>query len=134
MVICIIALVVFGIMGIFSAKYRRYARESFNCVFKMVQLKPCDSDFDQRVKSAITSKLMRFPSLARFVYKNFDAISWIFVITFFISIAGVAYGAYNYAIFGNCNGPSGGVCVYNSTESVLIQAWGKIAGCLPKSL
>lgn len=123
MVVCIIALFVFGIMGIFSAKYRRYARESFNCVFKMVQLKPCDSDFDRRVKSAVTSKLMFFPQLARFVYKNFDTISWIFVITFFLSIAGMVYGYYEYTIYGNCNGPttngqSAGFCVYNAINNI----------------
>jgi protein-disulfide isomerase len=116
MVICIIAMVVFGILGIFSTKYRNYAKESFKCFFKMVQLKPCDTGFDQRIKSKITSKLMRVPPAARFFYQHFNAISWIFVITFFLSIAGIFYGLYNYWIFGNCNGPNsnGGACIYNT--------------------
>ena len=134
MVVCIIAMVVFGIMGIFSAKYRRMAKEAFRCTFRMIQLKPCDTGFDQRVKTAITSKLMRFPSAAKFVYNNFDAISWVFVLTFFLSIAGLVYGFYNYVIFGNCNGPSGGTCVYNAAGNVFSVVWSKIAGCLPKGL
>jgi len=116
MVICIIGMVVFGILGIFSAQYRQYAREAFRCFFRMVKLKPCDTGFEQRIKSKITSKLMRIPPAARFFYQHFNAISWIFVITFFLSIAGIFYGLYNYFIFGNCNGPNsnGGACIYNT--------------------
>ncbi len=119
MVICIVALVVFGFLGIFSAKYRMLAKEAFRCVFKMVQLKVCDTGFDQRMKSKITAKFMKFPSAAKFVYNNFNAISWIFVVTFFLSIGGVFYGLYNYFIFGNCNGPSiegvsSDFCIYNA--------------------
>jgi hypothetical protein len=134
MVVCIIALAVFGVMGIFSAKYRRMAKEAFRCVFRMVQLKPCDTGFDQKIKSGVTSKLMRFPSAAKFVYNNFNLISWIFVATFFVSIAGIFYGLYNYIIFGNCNGPTGGICVYNSAGNIFSEIWFKIASCLPSWL
>lgn len=116
MVICIIALVVFGFLGIFSAKYRMLAKEAFRCVFRMVRLKPCDTDFDQKVKSKMTAKLIKFPSAAKFVYNNFNAISWVFIVTFFLSIGGIFYGLYNYVVFGNCNGPnsSGSFCIYNA--------------------
>jgi len=123
MVVCIIALAVFGIMGIFSAKYRLLAKEAFRCFFRMVRLKPCDTGFDQRIKNKIISKMMGFPAAAKFIYKNFNAISWIFVITFFLSIAGIGYGAYQYYLFGNCNGPdvngqSSGFCIYNAVAGV----------------
>jgi protein-disulfide isomerase len=115
MVVCVIALVVFGFLGIFSAKYRRLAKEAFSCVFKMVQLKPCDTGFNQRVKAYVTTKLMKFPPFAKFVYNNFNLLSWVFVLTFFLSIGGIAYGIYNYVAFGNCNGPnSTGFCIYNA--------------------
>jgi protein-disulfide isomerase len=59
---------------------------------------------------------MRIPPAARFFYQHFNAISWIFVITFFLSIGGIAYGLYNFFIFGNCNGPNsdGGACIYTT--------------------
>jgi len=124
MVICIIALVVFGILGLFSTKYRQYAREAFHCFFRTVQLKPCDTDFEQKIKSKIISKLMRFPTAAKFIYNNFKAISWIFVITFFLSIAGIFYGFYQYYLYGNCNGPvtngtNGGFCIYNGISNAI---------------
>lgn len=117
MVVCVIALVVFGFLGIFSAKYRRLAKEAFSCVFKMIQLKPCDTGFDQRVKAYVTTKLMKFPPFAKFVYNNFNLLSWVFVLTFFLSIGGIAYGVYNYVTFGNCNGPnSSAFCVFNAAR------------------
>jgi len=113
MVVCIVALVVFGILGIFSARYRRLANEAFGCVFKMVQLKPCDTGFDQRIKSGVTSKLMKVPAAARFVYKNFTIISWIFTISFFASLGYSAYGIYNLVVFGSCTPESPGTGVIN---------------------
>jgi len=132
MVVCIIALVVFGFLGIFSAKYRMLAKEAFKCVFKMIQLKPCDTGFDQRVKSKIVSKMMVFPAAAKFVYKYFDAISWIFVVTFFLSIAGIGYGAYEYAIYGNCNGPqSTGFCIFSAARQAIMSPQDIVIGNHP---
>ena len=66
--ICIIALVVFGTLGIFSATHRKIAREAFECVFKRINLKPCDSALDKKLKSQITGKLMRKkPKMKRYL-------------------------------------------------------------------
>jgi len=113
MVVCIIALVVFAFMGIFSAKYRSYAKESSKCVFRMVTLRPCDSQFDEKMKSKITGKLIkRSPKTAGLVYRNFKLLSWIFVIIFFVSFIYMAVGFYNLAVLGTCD-PVSGECVFN---------------------
>jgi hypothetical protein len=113
MVVCIIAMVVFAIMGIFSAKYRTYAKEAGRCVFRMVTLRPCDTEFDQRVKSKITAKLMtKSPKAAGFIYKRFNLISWIFVVIFFVSIAFTANSVYNLYVYGTCD-PYTGDCIFN---------------------
>ena len=54
--ICIVAMIIAGILGIFSASYREIAKDAFNCVFKNLTLRKCDSGADQRLKTAITSK------------------------------------------------------------------------------
>ena len=75
--ICILAMVVFGIMGIFSASHRKLAKEAFDCVFRMITFRPCNSTFDQRMKGKIVGKLInKSPrmsgfSLFRDVTKNF---------------------------------------------------------------
>src|SRR3989344_7797428 len=80
MVICLIALPVFLILGIFSVKYRLLAKEAFRCFFKTVTLKPCDTGLDQKIKSEITARLMWWPPLASIFYNRFNVISWVFAI------------------------------------------------------
>ncbi len=115
MVVCLLALPLLVILGIFSVSYRRLAWEAFDCVFRNVTFRPCRSGFDQKVKSAIVGKLMRHtPRFAGLIYRNFAVLSWFFVIIFFASLAGSAYGVYNYALYGNCNGPeSSAFCVFD---------------------
>ncbi len=112
MVICIVALVVFGVLSIFSAKYRTLAKEAFDCVFNMVTLRPCKTALKQRIKSAIISKLMpAFPVAAKVVYSNFELFSWVFTILFFASLLISANAAFNLVIYNNCYGPnSTGFC------------------------
>ena len=118
MVVCVIALVVFAILGIFSARYRKLAKEAFECTFKKLTFKPCDTGLDTRIKAATTAKLMRWPRAAKFMHKNFDTITSILFMVMIISMAWSGYeagkGVYNYATFGNCNGPdSSAFCIFN---------------------
>jgi len=113
--ICLIALVVFGILGIFSATHRKIAFEAFNCVFRKATLRKCNSDLDKRLKSQIVAKIMRKnPKTARLVYRYFEVFSWIFTIIMIVSLIYVAIGGYNYYLYGNCNGPNQeGFCIFD---------------------
>ncbi len=114
--ICIIALAAFGILGIFSAKYRALAKEAFNCVFRRVTLRKCETGFDTKMKSKITGRLIAHPRAARFVYRNFEAISWALTILMIGSLALSAHGIYNYVAYGNCNGEQGGFCIFSAAS------------------
>ncbi|NYZ78520.1 thioredoxin family protein [Candidatus Micrarchaeota archaeon] len=117
MILCLLAMVVFGILGIFSAKYRELAKEAFGCFFNTIQLKPCDSKLDQRIKSTLIAKIMKLsPGLARMTYKNFAVLSWIFTILFFASMAYSAYSVYNLVVYGSCN--PGSYCIFNPNANV----------------
>jgi thiol-disulfide isomerase/thioredoxin len=117
MILCLVAMVVFGILGIFSAKYRAWAKEAFGCFFKTVQLKPCDSKLDQRIKSKLVAGIMRYsPWLAKGVYKNFEILSWIFTIIFFASMAYSTYSVYNLIIYKTCD--PGGYCIFNPGANI----------------
>jgi protein-disulfide isomerase len=113
--ICVIALIVFGILGIFSASYRVIAREAFNCVFKKITFRKCDTGLDTRLKSEITGRLLRFNhKLGKAVYKYFEIFSWIFLILIVATLFFVGRGAYFYAVYGNCNGPqSDQFCIFD---------------------
>ena len=113
--ICLIALFVFAILGIFSAKYRSLAKEAFNCVFRRLTLRKCETGFDKKMKAGIVSKLMnRSPRAAKAINKHFELISWFFTITLFLSLFYTGQGIYNYAAYGNCNGKQGGFCIFNA--------------------
>lgn len=121
MVFCIIALMVFAFLGIFSAKYRRYAKEAFDCVFRTVTLRPCNTEFDKKIKAKVSGKLLeKNPEIGRFVYKNFEAISLAFVVLMIASLAYSAYSIYNFFAYGNCEGPNAtGECIYGEIGNVL---------------
>lgn len=110
--ICIIALAVFSVMGIFSAKYRRYAKEAFHCFINTMTLRKCDSRLDEKIKAEIISKILPVSApAAKAVHKNFELISTFLV---FIMLASMAYSAisvYNFVVYGNCNGEHGGSCI-----------------------
>ncbi len=117
MVICIVALVVLGFLGVFSAKYRKWAKEAASCVGRMATLRPCETGFDDKVKAAVTTALMdRHQGLARFAHRHFKAISWVFMIAFVLSLGYSVYAAYNLAVFGTCDPVNPGDCVFNPGE------------------
>ncbi len=113
--ICFLALIVFGILAIFSATFRPLAKEAFVCVFKKIRLKPCDTGLDTRIKTTLTGKLMnKNPRLAKFTFRNFQIISWIFTLLMLLSFVYAAYGGYNYYLYGNCNGPNNdNFCIFD---------------------
>jgi hypothetical protein len=123
MVLCIVALVVFGFLSLFSAKYRPMAKEAFRCVGRMITLRPCEASLEQRIKSKVTTKLMGVSAgLGGFVYKYFSAISWGFTISFFVSLAYTLYGVYNWIVFGNCDpGTPASSCAFNQGVSLFRQ-------------
>jgi protein-disulfide isomerase len=113
--ICFIALIVFGILGVFSVTYRKVAWEAFDCVFRKTTFRKCRSNLDERLKSQIIGRLMRKNAkTARVVFKNFEIISFIFTILLIVSMVYSAYASYNFVRYGNCNGPGEEFCIFDA--------------------
>ncbi len=103
--ICVIALVVFGILGIFSASYRKLAAKAFDCVFRRITLRPCQAGVDQQLRTGILSYFSKKNvKVARLIAKHFEIISWFFTILLVLSIIFSIRGIYFYVVYGNCNG------------------------------
>jgi hypothetical protein len=110
-------MVVFGIMGIFSASHRKLAKEAFDCVFRMMTLRPCNSTFDQRMKGKIVGKLInKSPKAAGFVNKNFKLLSTLMVIIFFISTIYSGIAIYNLGVHGTCDPEDPNTCVFTPEQ------------------
>ncbi len=118
--LCIVALPIFAILSIFSAKYRALARRALYCVVRKATLRPCETGLDDEIKAQALSGIMRLsPAAAGFVSRNFQAFSFLFTILLIASMALTAQGLYNFAVYGNCNGPEGGFCIYNGLQNPL---------------
>jgi protein-disulfide isomerase len=112
---CIVALIVFGIMGIFSASQRALAKEAFDCVFRRITFKPCNTGFQEKVKGKLLAKVLRHSSfLAKVLNKYYEIFSWIFFILMVGSTIWVFRGVYNFYVFGSCNGlNASGFCAFD---------------------
>lgn len=108
--ICIAALIVLSILGIFSVKYRILAKEAFDCVLNRIKLRECEASFGRKAKMAVFKKLSWSPFLARLWYDHFELVSWLFVLLFFASTYFAAAGIYNFIIYGTCD-PATGQCI-----------------------
>lgn len=112
---CIVALIVFGILGIFSASHRVLAKEAFDCVFRRVTFRPCNTGFQEKIKGKILSRLInRSTWLTKMVNKNYEILAWIFFILMIGSTFWVLRGGYNFYVYGSCNGLNeSGFCAFD---------------------
>lgn len=135
---CLIALIIFSIMGIFSASHRALAKEAFSCVFRRATFRPCDSDFKDKIKGKILSKIInRSTLLAKIVNKHYEILSWVFFALMVGSSVWVLNGVYNFYVYGSCNGLNqSGFCAFDPTgENNKVSAIGESAACgiVPKT-
>jgi hypothetical protein len=115
---CLVALIIFSILGIFSASHRKLAREAFDCVFRRVTLRPCDTGFHLKVKAKVLGPILpRFPKLARLISLHFEKLAWVFMVLMTVSTFYTFKGVYNFWAWGDCNGQfaTGGFCAFDPT-------------------
>jgi len=104
MVACIIALFVFAVLSIFSAKYRALAKEAFRCAFLKITFRPCEGALDSKIKARVLSRLYdTSPKAAAVVGRHFEMFSWLFLILTVASGIIVAQGLYNIYMYGSCD-------------------------------
>ncbi len=113
MVLCIVALFVFAILGIFSVRYRKLAVEAFDCAVRKVVFRPCESKLDERIRSKIVAKvLVKSPKAASFLNKNFEVFSLALFVLTLSSTGYIIYGVYNLLTIGTCD-PITGTCIFS---------------------
>ena len=114
---CIVAFVILGIMSLFSATHRALAKEAFDCVFRRVTFRPCNTGFQEKIKAGFTAKFATHaPWLARFINKRFELLAWVFMIITLGSLFWAGHGVYNFYLYGSCNGLNDtGLCLLDPT-------------------
>lgn len=114
---CIVAFIVLSIIGVFSASHRTLAKEAFDCVFRRITFKPCNTGFKEKIQAQLTGQLLlKSVPVARFVNKHFEVLSWILFISTILSIFWTGKGLYNFYMYGSCNGLNkSGFCALDPT-------------------
>jgi len=116
MVLCILGIGVFAVLGLFSAKYRWYFRQSVQCLKSTVMLRPCEMELDKKIRAKAASKLSGRPFLAKLVYRHFNIISWIFVILLIVSAFITIESVLNIFFYGTCSPTDPAVCVITGKQ------------------
>ena len=121
--ICVLSLIVFSVLGIFSTTHRELAKEAFGCVKNRAKRQPCDTSLDERVQATVVGRVLDYsPKTAKTLNSYFELFSWIALILLIVSGLSVGVGTYNYVVHGNCNGPNADEgCAANSIEDKLNQ-------------
>ena len=102
---CIIAFVVLSIIAIFNLSYRELAREAYDCVFRKITRRPCNTGFKEKMKAKLVGKVLsRSAFVAKLLNKHFELLSWILFLTTIASIFWTGKGLINYYLYGSCNG------------------------------
>src|SRR3989344_821094 len=102
---CIIAFVVLSIIAIFNVSYRELAREAYDCVFRKITRRPCNTGFKEKMKAKMVGKVLsRSAFVAKLLNKHFELLSWILFLATIASIFWTGKGLINYYLYGSCNG------------------------------
>ena len=101
---CIAAFIVFVILGIFSAKYRKLAKKSWSCVVRKVTFRPCDVGFKEESKNLLIGKLiLTRPRLAKFLDRWIEVFATIFVVLSIWSLLVVFQSGLNLLVYDTCS-------------------------------
>lgn len=110
--LCLAALIIFAVIGIFSATHRKLAWEAWECVLNRVRRRPCEASLGERVKTDLVAWLMpRNMRLAKFINRRAEILAWALVTLSIISALYVARGVFYLVTQGTCN--PGGECFFN---------------------
>ncbi len=132
---CLLAFIVLAIISVFSAAYRELAKEAFDCVFRRMTFRPCDTGFREKMQAKLVAKVLsRSVRAAKLLNKHFELFSWILFVSTVVSIFWAGKGLYNFYLYGSCNGLNqSGFCALdptgaNNKTSQVGEACGTTAG------
>lgn len=101
---CIAAFIVLGVLGIFSARYRRLASDAWKCVGRRVTFRKCDTNFKEDTKARLLGRVvLKHPRLAKFLDKWLDVLSFVFVLLMIWSIVVTIHAGLNLFVYDTCN-------------------------------
>jgi hypothetical protein len=108
---CIAAFIILAVMAVFSARYRRYVGTAWNCVWRRVTFRPCDTTFKQDIKDHLLAPVAaRRPGLVRPASVALEILAVLVILTTVWSGYTVVKSAVNLYVYGTCNKQDSASC------------------------
>ena len=108
---CIAAFIILVIMAAFSARYRRYVGTAWNCTWRRVTFRPCDTTFKQDIKDHLLAPVAaRRPGLVKPASIGLEILAVFVLLTTLWSGYTVVKSAVNLYVYGTCNKQDSASC------------------------
>ena len=108
---CIAAFIVLVVMAAFSARYRRYVGKAWNCTWRKVTFRPCDTTFKQDIKDHLLAPVAaRRPGLVKPASIGLEILAVLVLLTTIWSGYTVVKSAVNLYVYGTCNKQDSASC------------------------
>lgn len=126
--LCFVYVIVFGILGIFSASHRQLFFESLECIKSTFRRQPCETKVDQKVKASLVHRVFqRSPWMAKFLNKHFQVIAWTFILLTLITGVLSFKSGYDLIVHGTCTPGDPTGCTISQGTGV----WSYLRGIVP---
>jgi len=108
---CIAAFIILLLVGIVSAKYRRYAGKAWRCVWRKVTFRPCDTSFKEEIKGRLLARVaVKNPRLVKPVSVSLEIAAWLIVILTVWSLFVAVKSGVNLYVYSTCNPSNAASC------------------------
>jgi hypothetical protein len=108
---CIAAFIILLLVGIVSAKYRRYVGKAWRCVWRKVTFRPCDTSFKEEFKGRLLARVaIKKPRLVKPAGIGLEIVSWLIVILTVWSLFVAVKSGVNLYVYSTCNPSNAASC------------------------
>lgn len=112
---CIAAFIVLAVIGIFSASQRKLAKKAWDCTFRRITFRPCDTSFKEDAKNKLLSHVAkRTPKLVKAADIGIEVASFLLVVLTVWSLLSVMYSGLNLFVWGTCTPNQASSCSLTS--------------------
>ncbi|MCI4659647.1 DsbA family protein [Cryobacterium zhongshanensis] len=108
---CIAAFIVLLFMAAVSARYRKYLAKAWNCTFRRMTFRPCDTTFKQDMKDHLLAPIAaRRPGLVKPASIGLEVVAVLIILTTIWSGYEVVKSGVNLYVYGTCNKQDSASC------------------------
>lgn len=108
---CIAAFIILAVISIFSARYRRMAKQAWGCVARRVTFRPCDTKFKDELKSRLLARVaLKSPRWVKTADIALEVAAFLIILLTLWSVFVVVKSGLNLYVYGTCSPANAASC------------------------